>query len=83
MVGWLISRPSRAGIRVRLRRSADGVSGCVVRWLGEEEAGEGGQVLAEALMALASLAGNTVVAAATADAWEAARGRFARLTHPR
>jgi hypothetical protein len=36
-------------------------------------------VLAEALVALASLAGNTVVAAAATDAWEAARGRFARL----
>jgi hypothetical protein len=36
-------------------------------------------MLAEALTALASLAGNTVVAAATTDAWEAARRRFARL----
>src|SRR5262249_53552837 len=33
----------------------------------------------EALIALASLAGNTVVAAATTDAWEAARHKFARL----
>jgi len=33
----------------------------------------------EALLALAALAGNTVVAAATTDAWEAARRRFARL----
>ncbi|HEV3295082.1 MAG TPA: hypothetical protein VG123_39390 [Streptosporangiaceae bacterium] len=33
----------------------------------------------EALMALAALAGNTVVAAATTDAWEAARHKFARL----
>ncbi len=33
----------------------------------------------EALIALAALAGNTVVAAATTDAWEAARRRFARL----
>ena len=33
----------------------------------------------EALVALAALAGNTVVAAATTDAWEAARGRFAQL----
>jgi hypothetical protein len=33
----------------------------------------------EGLVALASLAGNTVVAAATTDAWEAARRGFARL----
>jgi hypothetical protein len=33
----------------------------------------------EALLALAALAGNTVVAAATTDAWEAARRGFARL----
>lgn len=33
----------------------------------------------EALIALAALAGNTVVTAATTDAWEAARRRFARL----
>jgi len=33
----------------------------------------------EALIALAALAGNTVVAAATTDVWEAARRRFARL----
>jgi len=31
------------------------------------------------VVALASLAGNTVVAAATTDAWQAARRRFARL----
>ncbi len=36
-------------------------------------------MLAETLMALAVLAGNTVVAAATTDAWEAARHGFARL----
>jgi hypothetical protein len=36
-------------------------------------------MLAETLMALAALAGNTVVAAATTDAWEAARNGFARL----
>jgi len=36
-------------------------------------------MLAETLMALAALAGNTVVAAATTDAWEAARRSFARL----
>ena len=30
-------------------------------------------------MALAALAGNTVIAAATTDAWEAARHKFARL----
>jgi hypothetical protein len=34
---------------------------------------------AESLMALASIAGNTVVAAAATDAWEAARRGFARL----
>jgi hypothetical protein len=33
----------------------------------------------EALIALAALAGNTVVAAATTDVWEAARRKFARL----
>jgi hypothetical protein len=33
----------------------------------------------EALIALAALAGNTVVSAATTDAWEAARRKFARL----
>jgi hypothetical protein len=33
----------------------------------------------EALMALAALAGNTVVAAATTDAWEAARHKVAGL----
>jgi hypothetical protein len=33
----------------------------------------------EALIALAGLAGNTVVAAATTDAWEAARRKFAQL----
>jgi hypothetical protein len=36
-------------------------------------------MLAETLMALAALAGNTVVAAATTDAWETARRGFARL----
>jgi hypothetical protein len=36
-------------------------------------------MLAEGLLALASLAGNTVVAAATTDAWEAARRKFAQL----
>jgi hypothetical protein len=36
-------------------------------------------MLAEALVALASLAGNTVVAAATTDAWEAARHKIAGL----
>jgi hypothetical protein len=33
----------------------------------------------DALIALAALAGNTVVAAATTDAWEAARRKFAQL----
>jgi len=36
-------------------------------------------MLPETLMALAALAGNTVVAAAATDAWEAARRGFARL----
>jgi hypothetical protein len=36
-------------------------------------------MLAEALVALASLAGNTIVAAATTDAWDAAKHKFARL----
>ena len=40
---------------------------------------KGRDVLAESLMALAALAGNTVVTAATTDAWEAARRGFARL----
>ena len=35
--------------------------------------------LAEALVALAALAGNTVVTAAVTDAWESARKGFARL----
>jgi hypothetical protein len=35
--------------------------------------------LAEALVALAALAGNTVVSAAATDAWESARKGFARL----
>ena len=35
--------------------------------------------LAAALMALAALAGNTVVTAAVTDAWESARKGFARL----
>ena len=36
-------------------------------------------MLAEGLIALATLAGNTVVTAAVTDAWEAARKGFARL----
>jgi hypothetical protein len=36
-------------------------------------------MLVEGLMTLAALAGNTVVAAATTDAWEAARRKLARL----
>ena len=40
---------------------------------------KGVEMLAETLTALAALAGNTVVAAATTDAWEAARRGFARL----
>ena len=38
-----------------------------------------GMPLAEALVALAALAGNTVVTAAVTDAWESARKGFARL----
>ena len=41
--------------------------------------GVAGMPLAEALVALAALAGNTVVAAAVTDAWEGARKGFARL----
>lgn len=48
----------------------------IVRLLGGER---GRQMLAESLIALAALAGNTVVAAATTDAWEAARRKFAQL----
>lgn len=36
-------------------------------------------MLAEGMMTLAALAGNTVVVAATTDAWEAARCKFAPL----
>ena len=36
-------------------------------------------MLTEGLIALASLAGNTVVTAAVTDAWEAARKGFAKL----
>jgi hypothetical protein len=50
-----------------------------VQWLGHEPGGEGAEMLAETLMALAALAGNTVVAAATTEAWEAARHGFVRL----
>src|SRR5215472_12377013 len=41
--------------------------------------GVAGMPLAEALVALAALAGNTVVTAAVTDAWESARKGFARL----
>ena len=50
-----------------------------MQWLGHEPGGEGAEMLAETLTALAALAGNTVVAAAATDAWEAARQGFARL----
>ena len=39
----------------------------------------GWRVPGEVLVALAELAGQTVAAAAVTDAWEAVRGRFARL----
>src|SRR6516165_1709331 len=51
---------------------------CAVRWLGHGGMRKGAGML-EALIAMAALAGNTVVAAATTDAWEAARRGFARL----
>ena len=50
-----------------------------MRWLVTRRGGKGVADAGEALMALAALAGNTVVAAATTDAWEAARRGFARL----
>jgi hypothetical protein len=50
-----------------------------VRWFTHERREKGADVLADTLMALAALAGNTVVTAATTDAWEAARRGFARL----
>ena len=40
-------------------------------------------MLAETLMALAALAGNTMVTAATTDAWDAARRGFAPAAGPR
>ena len=49
-----------------------------MQWFGSRAGAErGAEMLAETLMALAALAGNTVVAAATTDAWEAARRGFA------
>lgn len=54
------------------------MGGCAVRWLGHERL-RGVEVLVDDLMALAALAGNTVVAAATTDAWEATRRKFAQL----
>jgi beta-phosphoglucomutase-like phosphatase (HAD superfamily) len=51
-----------------------------VRSLGHGQAREGDrEVLTESLTALASLAANTVITAATTDAWETAMHRFARL----
>jgi hypothetical protein len=47
-----------------------------VRWLAHTAAAGEAEMLAETL---AALAGNTVVTAATTDAWEAARRGFARL----
>jgi hypothetical protein len=41
--------------------------------------GKDGQVSGDVLVALAQWAGQTVAAAAITDAWEAVRGRFARL----
>ena len=45
--------------------------------VGSRQCERGGMLIA--LIALAALAGNTVVAAATTDAWEAARRKFAQL----
>jgi len=47
--------------------------------VGLEPRGVAGMPLAEALVALAALAGNTVVTAAVTDAWDSARKGFARL----
>src|SRR5215467_7847367 len=66
-----MSPSSPASLMTRLAVPCDGYVTVRERW------GQG--MLAEALTALASLAGNTVVAAATTDAWEAARRGFARL----
>jgi len=55
--------------RVVLRRAIVGL------WVGEGRS----QVLAEGLMSLASLAGQTVVKAATTDTWDAAKRGIARL----
>lgn len=66
-----MSPSSPASLMTRLAVPCDGYVTVRERW------GQG--MLAEALTALASLAGNTVVAAATTDAWEAARSKFAQL----
>ncbi|TDU87590.1 hypothetical protein EV138_1114 [Kribbella voronezhensis] len=50
-----------------------------MRWLGFGLKGWGSMPLLEALLALAALAGNTVVTAAVTDAWGAAKSGFARL----
>ena len=55
--------------RVVLRRAIVGL------WVGEGRS----QMLAEGLMSLASLAGQTVVKAATTDTWDAAKRGIARL----
>ena len=47
--------------------------------VGLEPRGVAGMPLAEALVALAALAGSTVVTAAVTDAWESARKGFVRL----
>src|SRR5215831_18895905 len=60
-------------------QSPDDALACAVRWLGCEPRGVAAMPLAEALVALAALAGNTVVTAAVTDAWESARKGFARL----
>jgi hypothetical protein len=50
-----------------------------VRWLGHDGREKGVTGVLEELIALAALAGNTVVVAATTDAWEACRRGFARV----
>jgi hypothetical protein len=59
---------------VNIRSCRDGIAYAMVRSHGVR----GGEML-EALIALATLAGNTVIAAATTDRWEVARHKFARL----
>ena len=61
----------------RIHASEDTPRVVVQRWL-STSGGEGSKVPLE-LLALAALAGQTLVAAATTDAWESAKRGFARL----